>query len=329
MKKKKTKKKSTFNYKIIIFSILFLIIAISGFLAGFIVSQKQSEKKIISYKQTLTTLQNKIDKLSQEIKKTKPHKLTPITPIQNSEVIDYMQVTKNKQPNQTEPIHKIIKTKKPKLVIIIDDVAFKNEVKLIKSIPYKITPSFFPPTPRHPYTPLYAKSFNHYMVHVPMQAMHFAHPEPNTMNISWSYAQIKNRIDEIKKLFPKAKFINNHTGSKFTSNLQAMNSLFLVLKEDNLSFVDSRTTPYSKSKVVNKIYKIKLFQRNIFLDNEINQSYIRNQLKKAINLAKKRGYAIAIGHPHKITLETIKNSKDLLKQVDVIYIDELSKYAKN
>jgi len=341
-KKKKTTKKSSFNYKFLIFSILFLIIALGGFLAGFIISQKQTEKKINSYKKTLTTLEQKINKLSKEIEKSKKsqtfHKtaqnnkkiIPPIYPQKNSEIIDYLEASKNQKPQKhTESVNKKIKTNKPKLVIIIDDVAFRHEVQMIKSIPYKITPSFFPATKRHPNTPIYAKSFKDYMVHVPMQAMHYAHPEPNTMNINWSYAQIKSRIDEIKKEFPKAKFINNHTGSKFTSNLQSMNYLFLALKDDNLGFVDSKTTPYSKAKIVERIYKIPLFQRDIFLDNEIDSSYIKNQLKKAIKIAKRRGYAIAIGHPHKTTLETIKNSKNLLKQVDVIYIDELSKYAKN
>ena len=333
MKKKKTKKKSALNYKIIIFSILFLIIALAGFLAGFLISHKQTQKEIKSYKQTLITLQNKINELSKEIKNSKKieYIIPPVATAQNSEIIDYQQASKNQKPKKEhiESVNKKIKTNKPKLVIIIDDVAFRHEVQMLKSIPYKITPSFFPPTKRHPNTPIYAESFKDYMVHVPMEAMHFAHPESNTININWSYTQIKNRIDKIKKEFPKAKFINNHAGSKLTSNLQAMNSLFLSLKKDNLGFVDSKTTPYSKAKEAENVYKIPLFQRDIFLDNKQNTSYIKNQLKKAINIAKRRGYAIAIGHPHKVTLETIKNAKNLLNQVDVIYIDELSKYVKN
>ena len=125
-------------------------------------------------------------------------------------------------------------------------------------------------------------------------------------------------------MFPKAKFINNHTGSKFTSNYNSMYYLFMALKENNLGFVDSKTTPHSKASLVEKKIKIPLYSRNIFLDNIEDSNYIRNQLKKAIKIAKKRGYAIAIGHPHKITLKTLKNSADLLKDVKVVYIDELN-----
>ena len=44
------------------------------------------------------------------------------------------------------------KSKTPKLAIIIDDVAFLHEIRDIKKIPFKITPSFFPPSKRYPDT---------------------------------------------------------------------------------------------------------------------------------------------------------------------------------
>ena len=336
-KSKKTKKTSFSFYKYLIFALLITVIGLGAFITGYIINQKQSQKEINSYKHTLSQLQQKVNKLSYELnkykKETKKHSQNTYIKTSNSEIIDYIEAVKkhkNKPSSiQTKSVNKKINTNKPKLVLIIDDVAFGNQVKLIKSIPYKITPSFFPPTKRHPNTPVYAKMFKDYMVHVPMEAINFAHPEPKTLLAKDSYETIKNKIDEIKKEFPKVKFINNHTGSKFTSDSQAMNYLFIALKGDSLGFVDSKTTPDSKSVEIDAIHHIPLFQRDIFLDNIHEKSYIRNQLKKAVKIAKKRGYAIAIGHPHKITLETIKNSKDILKNVDVITIDELAKYAKN
>jgi len=336
MKKRKKiskKKKTFFSAKTVIIILLIIIFSLASFIGGFLLNENRSKKEIQKYKNTLLTLQEKVNKLSKELNEKKIHTKKPInhTNYTNSEIIDLLTSPKKEKPSKTTPPinKKLSNIKKPKLVIIIDDVAFRNEVKMIKQIPFHITPSFFPPTKRHPYTPFYAKEFPVYMVHVPMQAIHFAHPEPNTMNIDWNYWQIKQRIEKIKKDFPKAKFINNHTGSTFTSNYKSMNLLFNVLKEENLGFVDSKTTPYSKSALAEKNYHIPLFSRDIFLDNKESSSYIRNQLKKAVKIAKKRGYAIAIGHPHKITLITLKNSTDILKDVDVIYINELKKYAKN
>ena len=308
----------------IIALILVVVVSLlSGFIIGYVTNEFNSQKKIKKYQDDIAKLKEKIEKLS----KPTPPELTFKT---LTEALDYEQTKKIVSTNTSKPIkQKKIKTAKPKLVIIIDDVAFKYQINLIKQIPFKITPSFFPITKLHPYTPLYAKEFKSYMVHIPMEAFHFSKPEQNTLKINDSLEKIEKTISLIKKEFPRAKFINNHTGSKFTSNYKAMKRLFLVLKENNLGFVDSKTTPISKSYEVNKIYHLPLFSRNVFLDNKENKRYILNQLKKAIDIAKKRGYAIAIGHPHKITLETLKEAKNLLNQVDVIYIDELEEYAKN
>jgi len=324
-RKKRSSKNSFFSLKYIIYILLLIIFSLSAFIVGILYTQKNYEKELKKSKNSIQILEKKIQQLKKSENKQKLQKET-ISSV-SSEIMDYKNSTNNTviippKEKPTPPPHINI-SKKPKLVIIIDDVSFRSEVKNIKKIPYKITPSFFPPTKRHPNTVIYAKSFAHYMVHVPMEAVNYAHPEPNTMNINWSYAQIKNRIDEIKKEFPKAKFINNHTGSTFTSDKDSMIKLFKALKAEHLGFVDSKTTPYSKSTDAEKVYHISLFERNIFLDNKQDPSYIRNQLKKAVKIAKKHGFAIAIGHPHPVTLSTLQNAKDILKNVDVVYIDEL------
>jgi len=321
-KKKNIKKNRSFS-KYIVYFLITIILLLIAFIIGTVYTQKKYEKKLQNTQNELKILKQKIEKLqSQDKTPLLPEYYTKVP----SEIADYKKsiilppkIEKDIE-DKTIPLKKI---KKPKLVIIIDDVSFKWQVNKIKAIPFKITPSFFPPSKRHPNTPIYAKTFSHYMIHLPLEAIHFSKPEPNTLHIKDSYQTILKRIEYVKNLFPKAKFINNHTGSTFTSNKEAMIKLFRALKNENLGFVDSKTTPYSKSKEAQKIYNIPLFARNIFLDNKANTQYIQNQLKKAIKIAKKRGYAIAIGHPHPLTLATLKNSKELLKEIEVVYIDEL------
>ena len=64
---------------------------------------------------------------------------------------------------------------------------------------------------------------------------------------------------------------------------------------------------------------------NIFLDNKLKYDYIQTQLKKAIAMAKKSGYAVAIGHPHKITLKVLNESKHLLKDLNMVYVNKIPK----
>ncbi len=339
VKKKTTNsKKSILNLKYIIYFLLLVIFSVSTFIVGIVYSQKNYEKELKKTQNSVKILQEKIKKLKtlktpslKHEKETHPlkyEKETTQTDIP-SEIVDYEKSQNESvtfppillQPEKKTPIISV--SKKPKLVIIIDDVSFNIHIKKIKAIPYKITPSFFPPSHRHPNTALYAEKFSHYMIHLPMQAVHFHKPEPKTLNITDNYQTILNRIIEVKKLFPKAKFINNHTGSTFTANTSAMIKLFKALKVEHIGFVDSKTTVNTKAKEAQKIYNIPLYSRNIFLDNKANPAYIKKQLKKAVQIAKKRGFAIAIGHPHSTTLETLKNAKNILKDVDVVYIDEL------
>ncbi len=63
--------------------------------------------------------------------------------------------------------------------------------------------------------------------------------------------------------------------------------------------------------------------RNTFIDNDRSFGAIQAQLKKAIEIAKKNGYAIAIGHPHDVTIKVLKESKHLLKDVEPIYVNQL------
>jgi polysaccharide deacetylase 2 family uncharacterized protein YibQ len=45
--------------------------------------------------------------------------------------------------------------------------------------------------------------------------------------------------------------------------------------------------------------------RNIFLDNDLDQDKIAAQLAQVEKVARKRGHAIAIGHPHDVTVEVL------------------------
>ena len=70
---------------------------------------------------------------------------------------------------------------------------------------------------------------------------------------------------------------------------------------------------------------MKYVARDVFLDHHMDKAYVISQIKQAIKVAKAHGHAIAIGHPHKNTLEALKESKGLLKQVELVYIDRYYK----
>jgi polysaccharide deacetylase 2 family uncharacterized protein YibQ len=212
---------------------------------------------------------------------------------------------------------------KPKLAIIIDDVTTSSQIRKIQNIGYTVNMAILPPTKRHPKSAKIAKSLKKYMVHLPLQASSSRFDEQHTLYINDPIQKIEERIIKIKEWYPRVKYINNHTGSKYTSSEEAMDKLLGVIKKHNLIFVDSRTTGKSVVKKVARKYGMKVLSRNIFLDNKKDSKYIQKQLMKAIKIAKKHGQAIAIGHPFNITFETLKNSKHLLQDLELVYIDRL------
>jgi len=212
---------------------------------------------------------------------------------------------------------------KPKLAIIIDDVQTASQVRAIKSLKLPLTMSFLPPRSARPNSAKLAAKENFYMVHLPMEAMHFNKEEPYTLRVNESQQEIIQRIALIKKLFPKVRYINNHTGSKFTSNEVAMNRLIFALNKYHIKFVDSRTTAQTKAPKVLKNFGLRYVARDVFLDHHMDKPYILQQIKKAIAVAKAHGHAIAIGHPHKNTLEALYESKPLFKDVDLVLIKEI------
>lgn len=213
---------------------------------------------------------------------------------------------------------------RPKLAIIIDDVGTKSQVKAIKSLNLTLTMSFLPPSKGRPNTPKLAAHENNYMVHLPMEAQNFSAEEPKTLRVDDSQELISARVAEIKKLFPKVQYINNHTGSKFTSNEVAMNRLIFAFKENKINFIDSRTTAKTKAPQVLKNFGLKYVSRDVFLDHHMDKPYILKQIKQAIAVAKNHGSAIAIGHPHKNTLRALYESRNLFKDVDLVYINRLN-----
>ncbi|ENE4023069.1 divergent polysaccharide deacetylase family protein [Campylobacter coli] len=231
----------------------------------------------------------------------------------------------SKEENLTKDMN-LSKTKQARLAIIIDDMANISQVRALQALKLKLIPSFFPPDKNHIDTPKLALKFDFYMVHLPLAAMNYTKPELDTLNPSDSEKRIFKKIQQVKKDFKDLKFINNHTGSLFTSDEKAMKKLYKAFEKEELIFVDSKTIASSKAPKVAKALGQIYIQRDVFLDNRDDVAYIKNQLIEAVRLAKQKGFAIAIGHPKKNTFKALEQSKDLLKSVELVYLSEI--YAK-
>jgi len=277
-----------------------------GFYTGYNQAKEEDASLISKHRQARQSLEKKITSLSNE---TARHEYS----------------ASSKPPNGLRKKVQKVAGEKGKLAIIFDDVAFSGDVRNIKALDIPVTMSFLPPTARHPDSAKLAQSEPYYMVHLPMEAMNFHSPEKSTLLTSDSKERVLERIRKIKSLFPRVEYINNHTGSKYTSDEEAMNRLIFSLRLEKIGFIDSRTTAETKVEKVVKRYKIPYLARDVFLDHDDDVEAITEQIKKAVRIAKKYGRCIAICHPHESTLKALYASKGFLDDVELVRIDKLTK----
>ena len=90
--------------------------------------------------------------------------------------------------------------------------------------------------------------------------------------------------------------MNNHIGSKATADEALMQVVLGYLKERGKLFVDSRTTADTAAPRVARALDMPMLQRNIFLDDDTREEEISGWFGRALDEAKTRGTAIAIGH---------------------------------
>jgi len=342
---RKAKKRQIKSYKkeisliIIIFISVLLGLSIGSFYSTDIDKAKENKKENIvedtsSTKKYEITYQEKLKALEEEYKReedtsileeqldTEKEKKVLYFEEPNLEEIDKINENTIEDTIIKEKATQI--TNKPKLAIVIDDMTNQRQVNKALDLGYVVNMAFLPPTEGHPHSAKITQSLeNVYMIHLPLQASSFKFEEENTLHVTDSIEVIEQRISHLREIYPNTQYMNNHTGSKFTSDEAAMDRLFQVLKKYNYIFLDSKTTAKSVVSKVAQKHGIKMFTRDTFLDNKKDKIYIQNQLKKAIKKAKRNGAAIAIGHPHAITFETLKESKHLLEGLELVYINQL------
>lgn len=270
-------------------------------------------------------------------KQTQPSKTTPVDPFEEyNEALKKEYIKPKEEISTLAPMKEIVektdkkpsadkavKSNRPKLSIIIDDVTLASQIRKIQNIGYTVTMSFMPPTTRHKDSASIAQDLSFYMIHFPLQAQTFKFEEEHTLHVGDSYEKIEARVKQIRQWYPNALYTNNHTGSKFTSDDDSMDKLMRALKKYQFIFMDSRTTSKTVVKKYAKKYNMPYIARNIFLDNEKDYDYIQKQLIKAIKIAKRTGHAIAIGHPYGITIKVLTESKGLLEGLDLVYANEI------
>lgn len=145
------------------------------------------------------------------------------------------------------------------------------------------------------------------LVHMPMEPLGLADPGPHALRVGQSEDELRLRVRWAFARVPGAIGMNNHMGSRLTQNASTLRPVLEAVSQEAGLFLDSMTTAESRGAAVARGIGLTALERDIFLDHTIEVSAINARLDQVEALASLRGWAIAIGHPHDVTLDALES----------------------
>jgi len=165
------------------------------------------------------------------------------------------------------------------------------------------------------------------MIHMPMEPQGYPKQsmEQNGLLLSQSEKEIEKRLSSYMLAVPYATGANNHMGSRFTEDRAKMGTVLSFLKGKGLFFIDSKTTPHSIGYSLAREMGLETASRNVFIDNIQDVGAIKGQLEQLAAIARHKGSAIGICHPHKTTILALTSFLPELRRsgINFVYVADL------
>jgi polysaccharide deacetylase 2 family uncharacterized protein YibQ len=146
------------------------------------------------------------------------------------------------------------------------------------------------------------------LLHLPMEPVGYPgiDPGPGAILLSQTRKEIKEVLERDIASIPGIAGINNHMGSRATTDPRVMETVLDIIAQRELFFIDSRTTTETIALGLARESGIRSARRDVFLDNELTPSAIDARIDELLDLAEKKGWAIGIGHANMETAEALE-----------------------
>jgi uncharacterized protein len=207
------------------------------------------------------------------------------------------------------------------LAIILDDLGHdRGSADSVLALPFPVTISVLPHLPLSSEVAEEAyRRGDQVMLHLPMESLsegdpsEGAVPELVELRLGMNQGQIASAVDSMLETVPHAAGVNNHQGSRATSDPALMQALMPVLRQHGLFFIDSRTTAATVAFDTAEADGVRAASRKVFLDDNPTRDAVLAQLDLAARDAQRDGSAIAIGHPHPATIAALSEAVPALE----------------
>lgn len=196
----------------------------------------------------------------------------------------------------------------PRVAFIIDDMG--NNLPIAAAFVNSPFPVALSVLPNLQYSEAVAdettKAGKPLMLHLPLEAEKDNQLlGPGALFTNMDDKTLQGLIEQDLKTVPGAEGINNHMGSKGSSDPRIARAVVMEAKSHHLFVIDSFTSPASVLYQEAQKAGVPSARREVFLDDTVSEPYIKSQFLDLIRIARKKGTAIAIGHPHPETLKVL------------------------
>ncbi|MDH5219307.1 MAG: divergent polysaccharide deacetylase family protein [Gammaproteobacteria bacterium] len=222
---------------------------------------------------------------------------------------------------------------RPTIAIIIDDLGdtLKTGQQAI-DLPFPLTYSFLPQSRHTTFLASLASSLDkEIMLHLPMEPIGDESMGLGGLQVDMDRATFLDVLRHNMQSVPNFIGINNHMGSRLTSNAVSMKWLMeeLHIYED-LYFVDSFTSVNSIAHLTAVKNNVPSITRDVFLDHNKDFASLDFHFERLIVLAKRNGFAVAIAHPHPQSLRFLARKLPLLESrgIQLVPVSQLIELKK-
>lgn len=214
----------------------------------------------------------------------------------------------------------------PRLAIVIDDVGYNlHRAHEIMDLPVELTLGMLPYAPYAQQIAERAHSTGREVIlHQPMEPVIADHLEPGTLELKMTAENFQRQFADSLARLPNVTGVNNHTGSLLTAHRLPMEWLMTGIARRGLYFLDSRTTPHTVAETTARELDVPTIRRDVFLDHERTEKYLEAAYSRSLAIARKRGQAVVIAHPHAITVNFLQRKlAELPEDVTLATLSEL------
>lgn len=165
------------------------------------------------------------------------------------------------------------------------------------------------------------------ILHQPMESVSGIGMESKVILTSMGDEEIRSLLKSSLSQVPEAVGINNHQGSKATTDRHTMDVVMNELHHRHLFFFDSRTNSTTAADTAAASYGVPYVRNDLFVDNEADVAAISAMIREAAKRAQKYGTYVIIGHCRPKTAEAFRQMVPQLENegIQFVYVSSLAK----